>query len=650
MIDTPLEDSQGLFRKLYDEMPQLAWTARADGFIDYYNRGWYEYTGTTYEQMQGWGWESVHDPALLDNIKEQWLSSIATGNAFELQFPLRRHDGVFRWFLTRARPLRDDNGSIYRWVGINTDITVARDLQLSLERERLALREIFEQAPAAIATLRAPEHVFEFVNPLYMQLVGPDRKIIGRPIREAMPELAGQGFFELLDTVYQTGSGFTGTEARLMLQRGDSLDELFVNFMYQPTRDSSGEVNGIFVHGIDVTEHVKARQKLELHASELERVSRMKDEFLATLSHELRTPLTAVLGWARLLKLGLSKSESVDAIDAIERSAGAQAQLIEEVLDVSRITSGKLTFEPEPVELATVTRAAATAIHPAAVAKNIEVITTIPAHLPEIAGNEGRLQQIIWNLLSNAVKFTPRGGSVTVRLEHIGSFVRLDVKDTGMGIETEFLPHVFEAFRQADSSSTRSHGGLGLGLAIVRSLVELHGGRITATSDGPGKGATFTVEFLVLESSATFEGRVRGPATSLSAPVERELSSLTARTILVVDDQDYTRDAVAAILRRAHATVHTAPSVREGLMALRDKQPDSVVCDIAMPEEDGYVFLRELRALEGKIGQTPVIALTAFGRPEDRANALAAGFNGYLTKPVEPHDLVETLLQLTPAS
>lgn len=647
MTEIPFNDSPELFREMFDEMPELGWTARADGFIDYYNRRWYEYTGTTYEQMEGWGWQSVHDPTMLAGVKELWLSSISTGNAFELEFPLRRHDGVFRWFLTRARPLRDATGAIYRWVGINTDITVTIELRSSLEKERLALREIFENAHAVIAILRAPGHIFEFANPRFMESIGKTRSLIGLPVREAMPELERQGFFELLDEVYRTGVPFIGTEARVMLQRGQSLDEAFFNFMYAPTRDAHGEVDGIFVHGMEVTEQVLARQKLEDHANELDRVSRMKDEFLATLSHELRTPLTAVLGWSRLLKLGLSDSETATAIDAIEQSAGAQAQLIEEVLDVSRITSGKLTFEPEPVELATVARAATSAIFPAAAAKSIDVITSIPPDLPLIAGNEGRLQQIIWNLLSNAVKFTPKGGSVTVRLAHVGSFVRLDIEDTGVGIESDFLPHVFETFRQADSSSTRIHGGLGLGLAIVRSLVELHGGSISAKSEGPGRGSTFTVEFLVLESGETLARDANNLDKFVLHASGSELSSLAGLSLLVVDDQDFTRDVVSAILRRAEATVHTASSVREGLSRLKEHLPNAVVCDIAMPEEDGYVFLRELRALEGATGQTPVIALTAFGRPEDRANALASGFNGYLTKPVEPIELVETLRQLT---
>ena len=644
--DTPVSEDLRLFRELFDRMPQLGWTARADGYIDFYNRGWYEYTGTTYAQMEGWGWQSVHDPEMLDSVVERWNNCVATGKDFEMEFPLRRHDGVFRWFLTRVRPLHDAGGNVVRWVGINTDVTSTRQVQQSLERERLGLREIFERAPAFIAMLRGPDHLFEVANPFYMRLVGETRSIIGRTAREALPEIEGQGFFELMDSVYASGVPFNGREVRVMIQRGAGLEEHFLDFVVQPTRDAEGSVNGIFVHGTDLTEQVHARQLVERQATDLERANRAKDQFLATLSHELRTPMTAVLGWARLLKMGLTAPEADVAIDAIDRSASTQAQLIEDVLDISRITSGKLTFEPHPVDLATVAQAAIMTVHPAAAAKNIEVLTGFPPLVPPLYGDEGRLQQVIWNLLSNAIKFTPKGGRVTVRIAQVGSLLRLTVQDTGQGIAREFLPHVFEAFRQGDSSTTRSQGGIGLGLAIVRTLVEMHGGQIFAESDGPGKGATFTVEVPFLESAPNLTGRPRSSVPAALEPSERPTPVMTGRTVLVIDDQEYSRDVVAAMIRRMEATVHVASSVREGLELFSAQRPDAVVCDIAMPREDGYDFLRSVRAIDGPSAKTPIIALTAFGRPEDRQNALAAGFNAYLKKPVELTDLGDALRPL----
>ncbi len=379
----------------------------------------------------------------------------------------------------------------------------------------------------------------------------------------------------------------------------------------------------------------------------LEDASRRKDQFLATLSHELRTPMTAVLGWARMLKLGLSEADARQAIDAIESSAEIQAQLIDDVLDVSRVAAGKMTFHPTPTNIAPAVHAAMSTVHPAAAAKGIEILASIPPHLPRILGDEGRLQQIIWNLLSNAVKFTPRGGAITIRVAHVGSVLRLAVQDNGKGIEAEYLPHVFEAFSQEDSTMTRSHEGIGLGLSIVRSLVELHGGRIRAASEGPGRGATFFVELPVMESTLAVKGSAVKGTTVVPASGGAELPKLNGLRVLVIDDQSFARDLLSAIFRRADAEVHAATSVREALEEFQATTPDVVICDLAMPDEDGYAFVRAIRALP-ETPHVPVIAVTAFGRPEDRRHALASGFDEYLKKPVEPFELASTALRLAP--
>jgi CheY-like chemotaxis protein len=285
-------------------------------------------------------------------------------------------------------------------------------------------------------------------------------------------------------------------------------------------------------------------------------------------------------------------------------------------------------------------------VHPAALARNIEIRSSIPPILPEVSGDEGRLQQIVWNLLSNAVKFTPRGGTITVRLALDGSILRLRVRDDGKGIDPEFLPYVFEAFRQADSSTTRSHEGIGLGLSIVRSLVALHGGRIFAASEGLGHGATFTVELPVKESPRTFTAHGSPAERASAARSAAQLPQLRGITVLVVDDQQYTRDVVTAVFRRTGATVHAASSVREAVECLQAVSPGVVFCDIAMPVEDGYAFVREVRALPPPFDSTPIAALTAFGRPEDRQRALESGFDAYLKKPVEPQELAATALRL----
>jgi PAS domain S-box-containing protein len=404
--------------------------------------------------------------------------------------------------------------------------------------------------------------------------------------------------------------------------------------------ERDGRAAGAVLEFRDITEEQLAQKALE-------DANRRKDEFLATLSHELRTPMTAVLGWARMLKLGLSESETRDAIDAIEKSAEIQAQLIDDVLDVSRIAAGKVTFHPVPVEVVPVVHAAMATVHPAAAAKKIEILASVPPRPPRILGDEGRLQQIIWNLLANAVKFTPRGGTITLRLVHAGSVLRLTVHDTGKGIEPDYLPYVFEPFTQEDGTMTRSHEGIGLGLSIVRALVELHGGRIRAASEGVGRGATFTIELPVMESSLAVKGGTATSSTSVAPPAEGAgLPALDGVRVLVVDDQPFARDLVTAIFRRAKAEVRSASSVRDGLEQFHMLEPDVVVCDLAMPEEDGFVFIRTVRALESDARATPVIALTAFGRPEDRARALAAGFTAYLKKPVEPVELAMTVRML----
>lgn len=387
----------------------------------------------------------------------------------------------------------------------------------------------------------------------------------------------------------------------------------------------------------------------QLAQKTLEDANRRKDQFLATLSHELRTPMTAVLGWARMLKLGLPEADVRDAVDAIEKSAEIQAQLIDDVLDVSRIAAGKMTFKPVPIDVGPVLHAAMTTVHPAAAAKEIEILASVPPLLPRILGDEGRLQQIIWNLLSNAVKFTPRGGTITVRVTVAGSVLRLTVSDTGKGIESGYLPHVFEPFSQEDGSMTRSHEGIGLGLSIVRSLVELHGGRIRVASEGAGRGATFTVDLPFIESAPAVAGRTPKVHTPAAPAPATELPSLNGIGVLVIDDQQFTRDLVTAIFRRTGADVSVASSVREGLEQFEAVSPDVVVCDLAMPEEDGFAFVRAVRSLPDGLKATPVIALTAFGRPEDKQYALASGFDAYLKKPVDPEELASTVQRLTTA-
>ncbi|WP_242345156.1 hybrid sensor histidine kinase/response regulator [Anaeromyxobacter terrae] len=379
---------------------------------------------------------------------------------------------------------------------------------------------------------------------------------------------------------------------------------------------------------------------------EAERSDRAKDEFVATVSHELRTPLNAVLGWARLLRLGkLDATASARGIETIERSAQAQAQIVDDLLDVSRIVRGQLRLDVRPVELVPVIEAALDAVRPAAAARSISIAAVLVPRAGPVSGDPGRLQQVVWNLLSNAIKFTPPGGRVEIRLARAEGEVAISVRDTGAGIDPTFLPHLFERFRQADSSSTRAHGGLGLGLALVRHLVEAQGGSVSAASEGPGRGATFTVR---LPISPLRTRRAAAAAAPPAAPRElRPLAGLERVRVLVVDDDPDTLDVVRQVLETAGALVTAAASVREALAALSVRPPDVLLSDLGMPGEDGYALIRKVRSLEAaRGGRVPAAALTAYTQAEDRAEALLAGFQIYLAKPVEPAELTAAVARL----
>jgi signal transduction histidine kinase/ActR/RegA family two-component response regulator len=381
--------------------------------------------------------------------------------------------------------------------------------------------------------------------------------------------------------------------------------------------------------------------------AEAEVANRAKDEFLATLSHELRTPLTAILGWTRILRREkVDEPTRVRGLEVIERNVMAQTRLIEDVLDVSRIITGKMQLNVRRVEMRGVIDAAIESVRPAAEAKKIEVVSIVEGPAT-IVGDGERLQQVVWNLLSNAIKFTPNGGRIEVLLRTRGEEVDLEVMDSGKGIPPEFLPYVFDRFRQADSSSTRAHGGLGIGLALVRHLVELHGGRVQAKSAGEGRGSTFAISLPVAGPALEPGDIAPVPAATVSRASLTGLPTLEGLRVLVVDDEADARDLIGVILRGRGATVDVAASAGEALDAIERARPDVVVSDISMPESDGYELIRELRRREAAAAAaTPVVALTAYARSEDRERALAAGFQRHLAKPVEPDDLVLAVAQV----
>ena len=390
-------------------------------------------------------------------------------------------------------------------------------------------------------------------------------------------------------------------------------------------------------------ENARLFKGAETARADAEAASRAKDEFLAVLSHELRTPLTAIVGWARMLRSGnLPPGAVANAVEVIDRNAAAQVQLIEDLLDVSRIVTGTLRLELRPVELPAVLAAALDAVRPTAERKGVAITSNVTARLDLVTADAGRLQQVFWNLLANAVKFTPSGGSVAVTAAGGDGGVRVSVVDTGTGIDAATLPYIFERFRQADSSMTRRHGGLGLGLALVKHIVELHGGAVRAESDGLGQGATFRVTLRSAGAAGTTEPSAR-------APDEPSGVTLAGVTVLVVDDEPDAREFCEQALARHGAVVVTADSVSRALERMAVAKPDVVVADLAMPGEDGFALIRKLRATESGGGRRAVaVALTAYAGPPDRRRVLDAGFDAHVAKPFDPDQLARTIHALLP--
>jgi signal transduction histidine kinase/ActR/RegA family two-component response regulator len=513
---------------------------------------------------------------------------------------------------------------------------------VTLER----LKMIFDEAPSAICLLRGPELTIELVNPRLLALCGRTGAVTGSPLLDAVPELRGQGLDRLLCAGLATGVSQHAKDVLTRLdRRGDGvLSDAYLDLSVVILRGEGAAPGSVFVHAYDVTDKVAARRHAEALQKEAETANHFKDEFLATMSHELRTPLTAILGWSTLLRRGTYDKEATDrALASIERNARSQAHLIDDLLDVSRIMSGKLRLEMRRVDVDAVVCAAIDVLRPGAELKNVALNVDLgPQDGVHLLADADRLQQVVWNLVSNAIKFTASGGTVSVHVSRALGAVRLVVRDTGRGIPAEHLPFIFERFRQVDSTATRMYGGLGLGLAIVRHLVELHGGSVSAESDGPGLGATFTVHVPVRPVEVAESAQLEPLQATSDAVVV-----LTGVRILVVDDDEDARHFIRSVLERAGATVHTAASARDAFALVERCALDVMISDIGMPEEDGFSLMRRVRALPSdRGGRIRAIALTAFARRDDALRAAEVGFQIHLAKPVDPEALARNVVQL----
>jgi len=477
-------------------------------------------------------------------------------------------------------------------------------------------------------------------------------EMIGQSIMRIIPPELADEEHEIVSQI-RRGERIDHFETTRRRKDGAVID---VSLTISPIRDGGGAIIGASNITRDITEKkilerrtAEALEETRKARRQAEVASRMKDEFLATISHELRTPLTAIMGWVRMLRSGLLSQDRVEqALEVIDRNVRSQAQLIEDLLDISRITMGKLRLDVRPVQPATVINAAVDALRFAAEARNIRIQTVLDSHAGPVAGDFERLQQVVWNLLSNAIKFTPKNGRVQMVLERVNSHIEIRISDNGRGIKPDFLPFIFERFSQAETGTTRLQGGLGMGLAISKAIVELHGGNITAFSEGEGKGSTFTVSIPVMpvsKQSASIE-RVHPRAwTEISLECPPEISGLK---VLVVDDDADTCELIRFVLEQCGGVVTTVADAESAMEAFHATRPAIMISDIGLPEVDGYELLRRIREDERQTGRkTPAVALTAFARIEDRVKALAAGYQMHVAKPVEPGELLTIVASLS---
>ncbi|MGE0131313.1 MAG: PAS domain S-box protein [Blastocatellales bacterium] len=773
-----LRQSQTYLRLLTESLPQLVWTCRRDGECDYLSPQWVRYTGILESEQLGFRWLNQLHPDDREPVIAAWNRTVQEKGIFDIEFRLRGADGNFRWFKTRAVPLRDANGKIVKWFGTSTDIEDQKRVEALLRENEERLRAerdlsektvdslpgtfyLFDQQSKLIRWNKNLERISGYSGAEIAQMkpldfiAEDDREAVRRKIEEVyesgeakvearfltkdgrgipyfftgmriaidgQPCLIGNGAditelkqaeeslrqseerYRLLVenavdyaiittdlqgrvTGWNTGAecilGYTeaemiGKPAHIIfvpedVERGQPEREMrtaapegrskserwhvrkdgshfYGSGLMMPLRDANGEMRGYVKIFRDLTDQKWAEEERErLHASErkaraeAEEANRLKDEFLATVSHELRSPLNAILGWARLLRDPRVREEQLTrALETIERNAHAQARLIDDLLDVSRIISGKLTIQMRPVALNRTVEGVVSDMRPAAEAKGIDLRLTESGGEISFVGDADRMQQVVWNLLSNAIKFTPDGGQVEVGLRRVGAHIELLVSDTGRGIGPEFLPHVFDRFRQANRTDAGARAGLGLGLAITRYIVETHGGSITAQSPGVGQGASFTVKLPMVAASPAGVPAVERRQFQLEAS---SLPSLSGVRVLVVDDDEDARDVLSAVLTRFGAEVTTATDAAQALNILAADGPDApapdvLVSDINMPGMTGYELIRRVRAMERERGgRIPAVALTAYARAEDRVQALQAGFQMHVPKPIEPAEL-----------
>lgn len=654
----PFQHGEERFRLLVESVRDYAiFMLDPEGRVVTWNAGAERFKGYRAHEIIGQHFSRFYPPeALARGLPAHELAMAQATGSFEDEGWRVRQDGSQFWANVVITAMRAPDGQLLGFAKVTRDLTQRRHHEEALRRSEERFRLLVEGvADYAIFMLDANGRIATWN-------VGAERikgytaaDIIGRHFSVFYPPEAQQ-------------SGWPDHELQVAAEKGSFVDEgwrvrkdgsmLWANVTITALRHDDGRLLGFAKLTRDLTERKQAeaaeaagRQRDELLQAErsarmeAQRATRMKDEFLATLSHELRTPLSAILGWTQVLRRAGKADKPVDlerAIEVIDRNARAQVKLIDDLLDLSRIMAGKVRLDLQPVALLEVVQAAVDSALPSAEAKGLRLACRLDPGASTVQGDSGRLQQVVWNLLTNAIKFTPKGGQVQVTLQCLGPRLALSISDSGIGIPPSYLPYVFDRFSQQDSSTTRAFGGLGLGLAICRQLVELHGGTIRASSAGEGQGASFVVELPVSQEPQQTEAAQSGPPAGAATAELPSLPRLDGVHVFIVDDEPDARELLRRMFADQGARVTGFASAQEALAAVQQARPALIVSDIGMPVMDGYQFMRALRAGEGRDERIPAVALTAFARAEDRKKSLLAGYQAHLAKPFDVAELILT--------
>jgi PAS domain S-box-containing protein len=644
---TTLEEAQEYFRLLVAGVREHAvFLMDKGGHIKTWNAGAQIIKGYRAEEILGQHFSKFYLPEEVAAGKPARELVIAEKDGHYREEGWRvRKDGSLFWASVTISAVRDEEGTLNGFLKITRDLTDRKRAEDALRESEEKFRLMVEAVKDYAVFMLDPKGNIASWNPGAERIKG-----------YTADEVIGSHFSRFY-TKPDVDSGKPARELAIAEKEGRYQEEgwrvrkdgttFWAGVTITPIRDEEGKLRGFAKVTQDLTQRLQtAQQQAQLlreqaAREEAEKTNRIKDEFLAVLSHELRTPLNAIVGWAHLLRSSptLAANQVGKGLEAIERNANIQTQIVSDVLDVSRMTSGKVRLSPRRVDAGEVLAAAMDTVRPAADAKGLEFKANLPQAPVFVYADGDRLQQIMWNLLQNAVKFTSSGGRVEANLSRRASHVEFAITDTGAGVDPEFLPYMFDSFRQADSSASRKHGGLGLGLAIVKRLVELHGGQVEAASEGPGRGTTVTVRLPLMPLTTAV-----GPGTVENV---RPPARLEGVSVLVVDDHADTRELVGMALGQSGATVTSAGDAAAALTLLREQRPDVLVCDLEMPGESGYDLIRKVRSLNpSEGGLTPAIALTAYARDEDRVRTLAEGFQRHIAKPAKPDDLTAAVAAL----